>query len=148
MRTKDKCVVCRLNCVIHVWAPWGRRYLSSRALYKSTYLYLYGISRSQLGLSEEEAIKATKAAGQSTRKEHWISSGTDSQPRKFDTHRPVHEIARETDQDNHNSHQVSVSRTQHWKLWFSVSFLLKIRQNIKINKKTITQGNRKSINYV
>jgi len=39
MRTKAKGkhgVVCRLNCVIHVWAPWGRdtchvgRYINPR----------------------------------------------------------------------------------------------------------------------
>ena len=35
------------------------------------------------------------------------------------THRPVREMARETDQDN-QSHRVSVFRTQHWNLRFSL----------------------------
>ena len=41
-----------------------------------------------------------------------------SQESQPGTHRPVREIARETDQDNH-SHQVSVFRTQHFKPIFS-----------------------------
>ena len=54
-RTKAKGrhgVVCRLNCVIHVWAPWGRntchlvRYINSHTL--TFYLHLLYVGRFML----------------------------------------------------------------------------------------------------
>ena len=57
-------------------------------------------------LSGEEERQRDKAYGEDKRK-HWISSGTGSQTRTSGTHRSVREIARQTDQDNHN-HRVVV----------------------------------------